>query len=165
MSERPTKERILKAAEPLMLERGFHAVGLKEILQAVGVPKGSFYHHFGSKEQFGVELLKLYVSEASAYKRQILLSKEEEPNARLRLLGYLDPAIEGVVENGGKCPCLVMQLASEIANASDAMRDILAEGRRDWASIFEQVIQEGIDAGDIRELSIENASAILTYAN
>ena len=67
MSDRTTKERILDAAEGLMLEKSFHSVGLTEILEAVKVPKGSFYHHFKSKEQFGVEMLKRYVANASAY--------------------------------------------------------------------------------------------------
>ena len=66
MSDRPTKERILDAAEQIMLEKSFHSVGLNEILKAVGVPKGSFYHHFESKEQFGVEMLKHYVADAVA---------------------------------------------------------------------------------------------------
>ena len=44
-----TKERILDAAEDLMLEKSFHSVGLNEILTTVNVPKGSFYHHFASR--------------------------------------------------------------------------------------------------------------------
>ena len=39
-----------------MLERSFHSVGLNQILASVKVPKGSFYHYFESKEQFGVEI-------------------------------------------------------------------------------------------------------------
>jgi AcrR family transcriptional regulator len=57
-----TKERILEAAEEMMLSKSFHSVGLREILKAVKVPRGSFYHHFSSKEQFGVELLQHYVN-------------------------------------------------------------------------------------------------------
>ncbi|MCW0220810.1 MAG: TetR/AcrR family transcriptional regulator, partial [Prosthecobacter sp.] len=72
MSDRTTKERILDAAEGLMLEKSFHSVGLNEILAAVKVPKGSFYHHFESKEQFGVEMLKHYVTNSVAYKTRLL---------------------------------------------------------------------------------------------
>lgn len=52
-----------------MLERSFHSVGLIQILKAVTVPKGSFYHYFESNEHFGVEMLKHYVAEATADKR------------------------------------------------------------------------------------------------
>src|SRR4249919_3117568 len=61
-----TKERILDAAEEIMLTKSFHSVGLSEILAAVKVPKGSFYHYFRSKEQFGVELISHYVGEHTA---------------------------------------------------------------------------------------------------
>ena len=56
-----------------MLTKSFHSVGLNEILTSVKVPKGSFYHYFKSKEQFGVELLAHYVREHSAKLRRFLL--------------------------------------------------------------------------------------------
>lgn len=84
-----TKERILDAAEGIMLQKSFHSVGLNEILSAVKVPKGSFYHYFQSKEQFGVELLKHYVADASAYKRKCLLTAELSEDPAERLAAYL----------------------------------------------------------------------------
>jgi AcrR family transcriptional regulator len=63
-----TKERILDAAEDLMLAKSFHSVGLNEILSAVKVPKGLFYHYFTSKEQFGVELIR------TTFRRRLLSS-------------------------------------------------------------------------------------------
>ena len=95
-----TKERILDAAEEIMLQKSFHSVGLNEILSAVKVPKGSFYHYFQSKEQFGVELLKHYVAGASIYKRRALLTTEtfgESPGA---VAGYLDLNIAKLMDNG-----------------------------------------------------------------
>ena len=149
MSERPTKERIIEAAEELMLEKSFHSVGLTELLKAVKVPKGSFYHYFDSKEQFGVEMLKHYVADASAYKRRLLLSSDAETNPRQRLLTYLETTIAKFLEHDGKCPCLVVKLASEVATFSEPMRQVLTEGRKDWASITESLIREGVDMGTI----------------
>lgn len=149
MSDRTTKERILDAAEGLMLEKSFHAVGLTEILAAVKVPKGSFYHHFGSKEQFGVELLRHYVADATAYKTRLLLSPAPEPDPLQRLLTYLETTIGKTLESQGKCPCLVVKLASEVANFSEPMREVLAQGTRDWCGIFEQVLREGQARGSI----------------
>ena len=145
MSERPTKERILTAAEALMLEKSFHSVGLNEILKAVQVPKGSFYHYFESKEQFGVEMLKHYVADATAYKRDFLLSTDAEPNPRLRLISYLDLNIARFLENNGKCPCLVVKLASEVASFSEPMRQVLADGHQEWTVIMRQLIEEAVE--------------------
>lgn len=54
------RQHILNIAKPIMLRKGFSAVGLNEILAAAGIPKGSFYHYFGSKEAFGEALLESY---------------------------------------------------------------------------------------------------------
>src|ERR1700749_1826416 len=92
-----TKERILDAAEEIMLQKSFHSVGLNEILSAVKVPKGSFYHYFQSKEQFGVELLKHYVADASAYKRKALLTTELSADPAERLAAYFDMNIANLM--------------------------------------------------------------------
>lgn len=145
MSDRTTKERILDAAEGLMLEKSFHSVGLTEILKAVKVPKGSFYHHFESKEQFGVELLKHYVADSTEYKTRILLSPTPEPDPLKRLFTYQESMIARSLESQGRCPCLVIKLASEVADFSEPMREVLAEGTRAWAGIFEKLLREGLD--------------------
>jgi TetR/AcrR family transcriptional repressor of nem operon len=150
MNEQPTKVRIIEAAEELMLEKSFHSVGLNEILKAVKVPKGSFYHYFDSKEQFGVEMLKHYVADASAYKRRLFLSSDTESNPRRRLLTYLESSIAKFLEYEGKCPCLVVKLASEVASFSESMREVLAEGHKESASITEALIREGIENGAIQ---------------
>lgn len=148
--ERSTKERILDAARTIMLEKGFHAVGLNEILKSEQIPKGSFYHHFESKEQFGVEMLRHYVSDASAYKRRMLLSSEPEANPRLRLITYLESMIAGFMANEGKCPCLVVKLASEVSDFSESMRAVLADGYQEWIGITEATIREGLEKGALR---------------
>src|SRR3954447_18309318 len=94
-----TKERILNAAEELMLQKSFHSVGLNEILSAVKVPKGSFYHYFESKEHFGVELLKHYVADASVYKRRALLSTQLGEDPYERLMAYFEMNIATCFES------------------------------------------------------------------
>lgn len=149
MSDRTTKERILDAAEELMLEKSFHSVGLNEILKAVKVPKGSFYHHFESKEQFGVEMLRHYVAESTAYKTRLLLPPSPEPDPLLRLLTYLESNVAKTTESQGKCPCLVIKLASEVGTFSEPMRQVLAQGTREWVGVFERVLEEGLEKGRI----------------
>ena len=55
------KDHLLDCGERLIAHKGFVGVGLAEILSTAGVPKGSFYHYFGSKERFGEELLLRYL--------------------------------------------------------------------------------------------------------
>jgi TetR/AcrR family transcriptional regulator, transcriptional repressor for nem operon len=145
-----TKERILEAAEEIMLQKSFHSVGLNEILTAVKVPKGSFYHYFQSKEHFGVELLKHYVAEASAWKRRLLLSTDQEPNPLERFLTYMESNIARMFEGECRGSCLVAKLATEISSFSDPMRQVLADGMRDWQNIIEKLLVEALEKKAIR---------------
>ena len=145
-----TKERILDAAEELMLAKSFHSVGLNEILSAVKVPKGSFYHYFTSKEQFGAELIRHYVTEATAYKRRLLLTEEMDPNPLERLTAYHNGCIAKMLENQCQPACLVIKLSAEVANMSDDMRSVLADGMAEWRGIFEEIVREGQTKGVMR---------------
>lgn len=142
MKEQTTKERILGAAEEIMLERSFHSVGLKQILDAAKVPKGSFYHYFSSKEQFGVEMLKDYVAESTTSKRQILLSTDIESNPVKRLFNMLDGGVGSIQSVPGKFPCLALKLASEVADLSEPMREELAKGFEEWITLIKEVLEE-----------------------
>lgn len=146
MKEQSTKDRILEAAEELMLEKSFHSVGLKQILDAVEVPKGSFYHYFASKEQFGVEMLKHYMADASIWKRKVLLTAYKEPDPLKRLFNYLDGSVDFVQKFPGKFPCLALKLASEVSDLSEAMREELAKGFDDWIAIYQEVLEQAVAA-------------------
>jgi TetR/AcrR family transcriptional repressor of nem operon len=145
MKKQTTKERILDAAEELMLEKGFHSVGLKQILDTVQVPKGSFYHYFASKEQFGSEMLQHYLAAASAQKRELLLSRDREPHPLQRLFAYLDGGVAHIRKTNGKFPCLVLKLASEVTDLSEPMREELAKGFEEWIGIFKAVLDEAVE--------------------
>ena len=142
MEEQTTKERILTAAEEIMLEKSFHSVGLKQILDAAKVPKGSFYHYFSSKEQFGVEMLKDYMNEAAAAKQQVPSSKNLESDPVKRLFNMLDGAVTSIESESERFPCLALKLASEVADLSEQMREELAKGFEKWITLFEELFEE-----------------------
>lgn len=144
MTSQTTKERILDAAEEIMLEKSFHSVGLKQILDAVKVPKGSFYHYFESKEQFGAEMLKHYMDEAGDNKRRMLIFNDAEPDPLKRLFIYLDGSINFIQSVAGRFPCLALKLASEVSDLSEAMREELARGFEDWITIYREVLDEAV---------------------
>lgn len=139
-----TKERILEAAEEIMLENSFHSVGLKQILDVAKVPKGSFYHYFKSKDQFGAEMLKHYMDEAGENKRRMLISQAMESDPLKRLFIYLDGSIDYIQSVTGKFPCLALKLASEVSDLSEDMRKELAQGFEEWIAIFCEVLDEAV---------------------
>ncbi|WP_168433420.1 TetR/AcrR family transcriptional regulator [Pontiella sulfatireligans] len=162
MKEQTTKERILEAAEELMLERSFHSVGLKQILDAVKVPKGSFYYYFESKEQFGVEMMKHYMDQASVHKRSFLLNREKEPDPLKRLFTYLEGSIAFMDKHPGKFPCLAIKLASEVSDISAGMREELVKGFQDWINIYREVLNDAVKAGLLPEdLDIDTEAELI----
>lgn len=132
-----------------MIEKGFNGVGLNEILKAVGVPKGSFYHWFPSKEQFGVELIRHYAENALNCKRNWMAKKDLMPNAAQRIIAGMESAHSHLLENDCKQSCLILKLSNEVSSWSDAMRAELQAFHQKLTSIYEQFIQEGQVAGQI----------------
>ncbi len=150
LSSAPTRERILDAAEPLMLAKSFHSVGLTEILKAVQVPKGSFYHYFESKEAFGVALLDHYCAKVTAFKESWLRDRETYPDPVERLLAFLDFACAAFVENDYQPTCLIVKLAAEVTTFSDAMRRPLERGYQSWNALYTEIVAEAIVGHRVR---------------
>ncbi|MDQ3174075.1 MAG: TetR/AcrR family transcriptional regulator [Acidobacteriota bacterium] len=155
-----TKERILEAAAEIMLTKSFHSVGLNEILGAVQVPKGSFYHYFSSKEQFGVELIRHYVQEHTERLEKFFGQRGER--ALQKFVDYWGYVVGRMTEGECRQSCLVVKLGVEVTNFSEPMREALATGMKTWRSIFEKAIREGQTDGSIRNvLKADEAAAVV----
>ena len=128
--DRPTdtREHILETAEALILGKGFSAVGLGPILTAAGVPKGSFYHWFPSKEAFGVALLERYFT--TYLDKLDVQFASDAGTGRAHVLAYFAEWMDR--HRGGGCAqqCLAVKLAAEVADLSEPMRHELEVGTR-----------------------------------
>jgi TetR/AcrR family transcriptional repressor of nem operon len=160
MASGTTKERILQAAEEIMLAKSFHSVGLNEILSAVKVPKGSFYHYFSSKEQFGVELISHYVREHTLRLQNGFSAHNS--SALQRFLDYWNYSIGLMSQGECRQACLVVKLSLEVTSFSEPMREVLAQGLTKWREIFEHALREGQADGSISKMldPVETAAII-----
>ena len=82
MVKQDTKEKLIQAGLKTLLEKGFNGVGVQEITEVAGVPKGSFYNHFESKDALGVEIVERYGMGST--RRAVLIDKTVSPLERLR---------------------------------------------------------------------------------
>jgi TetR/AcrR family transcriptional regulator, transcriptional repressor for nem operon len=143
--ERATDVRthILDTAQRLIGARGFSGVGLNEVLRAAGVPKGSFYHYFSSKEAFGRDLLDHYFAK---YLEEIdaLLAAGGKP-ARERLGEYWAFWRKNQECNDPEGKCLAVKLGAEVSDISEDMRVALQHGTSAIIGRLSQVIRQGID--------------------
>lgn len=82
--ETTTREKIITSGIQAIISKSYNAVGINEILAATGVPKGSFYHFFKSKEDFGVAVVEHFAAKAAEHLRTVLRDASRSPLARVR---------------------------------------------------------------------------------
>ncbi|ARO13518.1 TetR family transcriptional regulator [Ketogulonicigenium robustum] len=159
-----TRLNIVKTGEALVQHKGFAALGLQEILKAAGVPKGSFYHYFPSKEAFGAALLADYnASYAARFDR--LLSDPAEAG-RSQLLRYLDAWItdpDDPQKSGWAEGCLVVKLSAEVADLSEDMRLVLSDGVGRLIARMAAMIRVGRQDGSLQDGPDADALAQVLY--
>lgn len=147
-SERPdTRQHILDCGRQLVAAKGFVGVGLAEILATAGVPKGSFYHYFSSKEVFGAALLDSYFEQYQS--RLAALSALPGQTGAQRLLTYFERWIETQQGEDRAEQCLIVKLAAEIADLSDAMRSRMLAGTEGILRQLTEFIAAGQADGSI----------------
>jgi TetR/AcrR family transcriptional repressor of nem operon len=114
-----TKQRLLDAGLALMLERGYHAIGVQDVLAATGTPKGSFYHHFESKEDFALQVVDQYQSRVRELLEQFLGDRRYPPLLRVR---NFFAGVRRAYEQEGYLGCFLGSLGQEMSGASDIFR-------------------------------------------
>jgi TetR/AcrR family transcriptional repressor of nem operon len=142
-----TRERILAAGAEVFGKKGFNGAGLAEILQVAGVPKGSFYHYFGSKEEFGVALIERARDEYLESLRPILGDRKRPATDRLRAV--FEQTRDECAANGPTVECLIPKLALETASLSEPVHAAVRCAYQLWNALLAQVIREGQASGEI----------------
>ncbi len=150
MSTKPatdTRLKILDSAKVLIAGRGFSDVGLSEILSAAAVPKGSFYHWFRSKEQFGEALLEhhfeSYLVEVDA---SLFAAGQPAPQRLLAFFSHWHASQSGDYLHAR---CLVVKLSAEVCDLSEAMRVVLERGTAKVIDRLASCLAEGIATGEL----------------
>ncbi|MCX6434204.1 MAG: TetR/AcrR family transcriptional regulator [Actinobacteria bacterium] len=111
-----TKQRMLDAGLTLLLEQGYHGVGVQAVLDAAQAPKGSFYHHFNDKEDFALQVVDAYMTGVHAALDASLSDSSRAPLDRIR--GFFELVSQGY-EHDGYLGCLLGGLGQELSGASD----------------------------------------------
>ncbi|MEM5474289.1 TetR family transcriptional regulator C-terminal domain-containing protein [Hoeflea sp. AS60] len=155
-----TRSRILTEGRALVLANGFGGVGLTELLAASGVPKGSFYYYFASKEAFGSAMLTDYVEDYLAALDAIIA--RPQPAAE-RMNTFFNAALKS--DAGSMADrCLVVKLAAEIADLSEDMRQILDQGVTAVCERLAQLLREGVEDGSVIAQNDPDTAAALLYS-
>jgi TetR/AcrR family transcriptional repressor of nem operon len=153
------KHNLLDEGVALLMRQGYHGTGLKEILDAVNIPKGSFYNYFGSKENFAAEVIVHYITPYLNQLNQYL--DESEGNAVAALNRYIEESIAELERTDFKGGCLLGNLMGELGDTSDLCRMALRNALNDYRNVWEEGLRRGQTEKRIRADKSANEMADL----
>ncbi len=153
-----TRELLLRAGLEVLTEKGFSSTGIDEILKRVGVPKGSFYHYFDSKEAFGAALIERYARYFAYKLERHFGDSSKQPLARL--WAFVEDARTGMARHEFRRGCLIGNLGQEMAALPESYRASLIAVFHDWESRLARCLEAAQHRGEIpASVDCEQAAA------
>jgi len=150
MREQTTKDQLLEVGLRRIHADGYASTGLNELLAEANIPKGSFYHHFASKEAFAEQVLQLYAQREGQRVAQFLIG-DKPPLKRLRK--YFEELISAYGQTAAISGCLLGNLSQEMAPHSDMLQSQLRDAFAGWQSAIAGILREAIERGDLAKSS------------
>jgi TetR/AcrR family transcriptional repressor of nem operon len=141
-----TKQRLLEAGLSMLLEHGYHGLGIQALLAAAQTPKGSFYHHFTDKEDFALQVIDEYMRQVHAALDDCLGDEGRPPLDRVRR--FFELTQEGY-QNDGYLGCLLGGLGQELSGTNEVFRHKIEECFSYIAGRIASCLDEARSDGDI----------------
>lgn len=158
-SKQDVRTALLEVGLDMMFDKGYTNTGIQEVLSALNVAKGSFYHYFDSKETFAVEVLRHFDKSYSAKNMRILRNPKETPVERLRT--YCQTTIENLEAQKCRRGCLIGNMSQEMSDQSEVLRKELYSIMERTREMFAECIAEGQKLGEITKKRSANELAEL----
>ena len=155
-----TKTRLLDEGVASLIGQGYHGTGIKEVLDQVKVPKGSFYNYFESKEHFGAEVIRHYSGRfLNQLDSQLGKPKADALSALKRCFKQMIRCFD---DSDQACGCLVGNLGAELGASSELCREAMAEAMDGIQGRFAKVIKRAQDQGKVRtDISADDLAEFL----
>lgn len=142
------RESLLNQGVVLLMRQGYHGTGLKEILDAVQIPKGSFYNYFGSKENFAAEVIQHYIEPFILQLNTHLLNPDIDALSALqRYFNELITELEKAEFKGG---CLLGNLMGEIGDTSELCQKSLQLAVHRYRDLLQAGLLKAQQQGTVR---------------
>jgi len=141
------REKILTEGLRVVHEHGFGGASVRDIVEAAGVPQGSFTNHFTSKDAFCLEILDLYFKDVRATIQQTLRNDSLPPLKRLR--AYIDAQIKYLNRIGWRNGCLIGNFSAEATDHSEVIRKRLVEIYEELRQVFAYCLKAAVKAGEL----------------
>ena len=147
MEKKDTRSEIIRIGTELISRQGYNATGIEMILKEAGVPKGSFYHFFKSKEEFGLAVMDFF---ADCYSRRMTTLLQDASISPLnRIRKFLESSLQRFSNNQFSKGCLIGNLGQEMADQNERFRARLDEIFEDWRRLYVACLSEAREAKEL----------------
>jgi TetR/AcrR family transcriptional repressor of nem operon len=140
------RDKILAAGLKVVLERGYVGASVRDIVEAAGVPQGSFSNHFSSKEAFALEVLERYFANVRLVIDETLRNDALSPLKRFR--AYIDATIATIRNHETRNGCLLGNFTAECEH-SEMMRKRLIEIYAELQEAVAYCLKAAVKAGEL----------------
>jgi TetR/AcrR family transcriptional regulator, transcriptional repressor for nem operon len=147
MPKPSNREKILTEGLRVVHARGYAGASVRDIVEAAGVPQGSFTNHFTSKEAFGLEILELYYTRNSETSRETLRNDSLPPLQRLG--AYLDAIKARITRDNMRNGCLYGNFTAEASEHSEVIRQRLVAIFAEVQESLAYCLRAAITAGEL----------------
>lgn len=148
VSKQIKRERLLDHGVQLLMSQGYHGTGLKEILDTVKIPKGSFYNYFASKEEFAAEAITHYIE--TYILRLNIHMQNPQLDGLTALKNYYAELISELEQADYKGGCLLGNLMGEIGDTSEVCRRSLMDAVQRYSELQEIALSRAQQEGVVR---------------
>jgi len=138
-----TREKLVRAAVGLILERGYHASGVEAVCEQAGVTKGSFFHHFANKDELGLAVIQWWSRMGTELYAKAWEDAQADP---LQQLFAMIDIMEGFASRPGQpCVCVIGMMAQEMAGTHQDFRASCASELNHWTQNVSMLLTKALD--------------------
>lgn len=147
MNRTKTRDQLIRVGSEIIAQQGFNTAGINAVLSRAGVPKGSFYYYFTSKEDFGLAVIDDFAAQYSVQLDGILENAQFSPLRRLR--NYFDAGISDMEICQCTRGCLIGNLGQELSAQNEVFRARIDQVFEGWEQRLVQCLEAARKAGEI----------------
>ncbi|WP_223921734.1 TetR/AcrR family transcriptional regulator [Geobacter sp. AOG2] len=149
MKKKDTQGEIIRIGTEMIARQGYNATGIDAVLKEAGVPKGSFYHYFRSKEDFGLAVIDHFAERFEQRLEMFLYNEDLAPLDRIREM--LESGLTRAIHNQCTKGCLIGNLGQELADLNERFRARLDEIFGMWRERFAVCLREAQKRGELSD--------------
>jgi TetR/AcrR family transcriptional repressor of nem operon len=141
------KEHILLSGLEVLRRQGYNGTGVKDIVDAAGVPKGSFYNYFDSKELFAIDALEAAAAQTMESNRSLLSVAGKTPMQQL--VNYFEFHANQSSLDNFEIGCFFGNMCQEMSDNNPSIRGKVRQILKQITQRFEDQLEQAKEAGEI----------------